>query len=101
MNTDDLFRQMEADEIADRLDAVGKASPREYAQMHGMVPQRIYYFIRSGKIDLEKCVCGRSVIDVKETDAFFRARADRESGRPPLEPEVPEEEEMARSDLDS
>jgi hypothetical protein len=98
MNTDQLIEQMERDELEDKLELQGKASPREYAQMRGMVPQRVYYFIRSKKIEMEHCICGRKVIDIKKADEFFD---NRESGSTPLEPEVPEEEEVPGGDVDT
>jgi hypothetical protein len=78
-NTDDLIRRIEADELADKLDAArdgtAKMSVREYAKVKGLEPQLVYYYIRNGKIDQEHCpCCGRKVIDVKSADEFFRQR---------------------------
>jgi len=48
-----------------------KLPPREYANLRGMKPQLVYYHIRQGHVDMEKCLCGRSVIDVEKADMFF------------------------------
>lgn len=89
MNTDDLFAEMEADELADRLHEQTKASPIEYARSHGIKPQIVYYWIRSGKLEKESCVCGRSVIDIKAADAIRNGKSRGTN----LESEVQEEEE--------
>lgn len=78
-----LRRQIEEDELDDKLElALGgiiKMTVIEYAKTRsrktGMLiaPQNVYYYIRSGKIDQEVCICGRKVIDVKSADDFFNA----------------------------
>lgn len=65
-------------EIEDQAAEIGKLTPREYAKIRFMQPQLVYYHLRRGNLKLELCVCGRKVIDVKETDAFFeRMRGDK------------------------
>ena len=58
-------------EIEDQAETVGKLTPREYAKIRHMQPQLVYYHIRNGHFDLELCVCGRKVVDVAKTDAYF------------------------------
>lgn len=78
-NMDDIVAEME------REDAEGatKLSPREYARLRGKKPQLIYYYIRTKRLQLEQCICGRNVIDVEATDKFFAgasvARDDEEA----------------------
>ncbi|HVI79001.1 MAG TPA: hypothetical protein VM715_12730 [Candidatus Acidoferrum sp.] len=71
LSTEELLAAMERDEA----DGATKLSPREYALMRGKRPQLVYYYIRTGKLSLEKCICGRNVIDVEAADAFFNAGA--------------------------
>src|ERR1700748_2905238 len=72
MSIDDVIRQMQEDEQSDRIEQQTKATPIEYGRLRGIVPQKIHYHIRKGRIELEQCVCGRKVIDIKAADAFFR-----------------------------
>jgi hypothetical protein len=47
-------------------------SPREYARLRNIVPQRVYYFVKQGKINLGPCeCCGRNVIRVADADNCF------------------------------
>lgn len=70
-NTDDLIEQMEVDELAD----AAKLSPRDFAKMMGMQPQLVYYYIRTGVIKKETCLCGRPVVDVEASKAALQAKA--------------------------
>jgi hypothetical protein len=78
MNHDELMRQMAEDDLADELEAAGqglaKMSVREYAKAKDMQPQLLYYYIRTGKIAVETCVCGRKVIDVNSANDFLEER---------------------------
>ena len=67
-NLDDLARRMELDD----LDENTKLSPRDYGKMRGISPQLVYYHIREGRLKKEKCLCGRSVIDVDVADQYFK-----------------------------
>jgi hypothetical protein len=67
-NMDELMKQMELDD----LDGVTKLSPRDYGKLRGISPQLVYYHIREGRIDKERCECGRSVIDVDKADQHFK-----------------------------
>jgi hypothetical protein len=58
-------------ELEDQVAEVGKLTPREYGRLRNIQPQLVYYHLRQGHIELELCVCGRKVIDVAITDAFF------------------------------
>lgn len=87
LTAEELFAQMEADEREDRLEHQLKASPIEYARSRAIRPQQVYYWIRSGKLRKEQCICGRTVIDIKSADAILQP------GGPALESKVEEEEE--------
>jgi hypothetical protein len=63
--------ELELEDIAEQAREVGKLTPREYAKLHDKAPQLIYYHIRQKHFELEWCICGRRVIDVKTVDAFF------------------------------
>lgn len=72
--------ELERFEIADQAREVGKLTPREYAKLHNMKPQLVYYYIRSKQLELEYCICGRRVIDVKSADALFAEKREAKSG---------------------
>jgi hypothetical protein len=74
-NTDDLIRQIEQDE----LDDASKLSVREYALARGMQPQLVHYYIGRGRLKVERCICGRKVLDVKTADEFFATKKDQRS----------------------
>lgn len=72
---EDEFERME---IEDQAQEVGKLTPREYAKIRFMQPQLVYYHLRNNHIEIELCVCGRKVIDVKKADDYFESlRNDR------------------------
>ena len=73
---DDLFKQMEEDELTDRAETLAKLTPIEYAKLHSMAPQKVYYAIRNGKLEKETCICGRKVIDVAAADELFGFKKD-------------------------
>lgn len=79
-NFDELRRQMEQDELKDQIDATlagetkgeqTKMTVIDYARAKGMAPQRVYYYIRTGRIKQEKCICGRWVLDIRSAEEFF------------------------------
>jgi hypothetical protein len=70
LSTDELIEAMERDEA----EGATKLSPREYGRLKGIKPQLVYYYIRTGKLTLEVCICGRHVIDVESANAFFQPR---------------------------
>jgi hypothetical protein len=70
---------MGLDEFADELErfeleGATKLTPREYGKLRGMAPQMVYYYIRIGVVDVERCQCGRRVIDVDLTDKAISTR---------------------------
>lgn len=77
-NHDELMAQIAADELGDQLELAAegqsKMSVVEYARAKGEQPQLLYYYIRTGKIAIERCICGRKVIDVAGADAFLAER---------------------------
>jgi hypothetical protein len=68
LSTDQFIAAMEMEDLED----ASKCSPRDYGKLRGIAPQLVYYHIRNGKIDKEKCICGRSVIDIDKADQFFK-----------------------------
>jgi hypothetical protein len=81
LGTDDLFRQMEEDELQDKIAAQTKARPIEYAKSRGIRPQKVYAAIKvfersQGTKGLPTyfCDCGHKVVDIKEADAFFAGK---------------------------
>lgn len=73
-NMDELRAMIEADELADKAEALKKMTPVEYARMRGIAPQLVYYYIRSGRLEKEQCICGRGVIDVESADQVLQAK---------------------------
>lgn len=71
-NIDDLFKQMEADELSDVIEEFDLATPINYARARGITPQSVYYHIRAGHLTKSHCACGRWVITVSEADEIFR-----------------------------
>jgi RecA-family ATPase len=74
LNTDQLIARMEADE----LEGAEKMSPRDWARMRSISPQLVYYHIRQGHIKMEKCNCGRNVIDVEAADTFWKGKESKD-----------------------
>lgn len=76
MGIDDLLRQMQEDEEADKLETQTHATPIEYARSRGIRPQRIYYYLRNRKLVSSNCQCGRRVIDMAEADELLGIKRD-------------------------
>lgn len=68
LSTDEFIRAMELEDLED----AAKCSPRDYGKLRGIAPQLVYYHIRQGHLDKEKCLCGRSVIDRDKADQYFK-----------------------------
>jgi hypothetical protein len=92
-NFDELKRQIEQDELEDQLDVAlqgnngehgSKMTVIDFARARKMQPQLVYYYIKTHKLDQEKCICGRWVIDVQKATDFFdsieAAKVERRSG---------------------
>lgn len=79
-NNDELLDQIREDELADALELQTHMSPIEYARARGMKPQRVYYFIRNRRLTLERCACGRTVINIKTADEFFAEKDGKTDG---------------------
>lgn len=69
-NIDDVIERMKMDE----LDDAPLLSPREFAKLIGVAPQLVYYYIRTKKIDVEICNCGRKTVNVEKARLFFDSR---------------------------
>lgn len=72
MTIDDLFAEMERDDLADEIEASGMATPINYAKSIGIAPQKVYYHIRAGHLTKERCACGRWVVKVADADKIFK-----------------------------
>lgn len=70
---DDLLRQMQEDELSDKVELTTHATPIEYARARGMTPQKVYYALRNhrDKLNTEQCKCGRKVLDIIAADSYF------------------------------
>lgn len=66
-NFDELMQQMAQDELHD----ASKLAPIEYGRLRGISPQLVYYHIRQSHIEVERCLCGKKVVDVKKADEYF------------------------------
>jgi len=71
----------ELEELQEQANEVGKLTPREYARLRGMVPQMVYYHIRQGTIKTERCICGRTVLDVAQADKSLQAKEEARRGK--------------------
>lgn len=73
MGIDDLWQQIQEDELADKIELTTHATPIEYARSRGMAPQKVYYALRNhkDKITTEQCKCGRRVLDITLADVYF------------------------------
>jgi len=80
VNFDELQKQIEADELADGIEAgqLLLMSVADYAKARDMKPQLIHYYIRKGKIVPVLCECGRKCVEVKEADDFLAGRSKSE-----------------------
>jgi hypothetical protein len=79
-NHDELMRRIHQDELEDQAAHQSKMTPTDYARARRMQAQLVYYYIRTGKIKDETCICGRRVIDIKDADTFFRAKDKAKKG---------------------
>lgn len=73
-NIDELIEQMQADELAD----APLITPVNYAKMRPISPQLVFYAIRTKKIPVEVCNCGRRCIDIKKADNYYRNKKGRD-----------------------
>lgn len=71
MAIDDFLKQVEDDELEDRLEEQTLATPIEYARSRSMAPQKVYYYIRHRKLETTHCQCGRRVVRIEEADILF------------------------------
>jgi predicted site-specific integrase-resolvase len=46
----------------------------EYAKLRGISPQLVHYYIRTNKLEVDLCECGRRCVRVEEADAFLREK---------------------------
>lgn len=67
-------------DIEDQAEEVGFLTPREYAKLRGMSPQLVYYYIRTKKIQDERCKCGRRVIAVRAADEAIQTQKNQRGG---------------------
>ncbi len=67
-NIDEFIERLKRDEVEDQP----LISPVDYSKIRPITAQLVYYRIRSGKIKTQVCNCGRTCINKKEADEFFR-----------------------------
>jgi hypothetical protein len=92
-NFDELRKQIEQDELEDQLEVAlegnngehgSKMTVIDFARARKMQPQLVYYYLKTHKLEQEKCICGRWVLDVKEATEFFDSldhkKVERRSG---------------------
>jgi hypothetical protein len=74
---------MDREQRLTELRKATKLTPKDYAELRsletGMIvrPQNIYYYIRTEKLKLETCDCGRKVLNVEQANEFFTERDKR------------------------
>jgi hypothetical protein len=90
---------MELDDIQEQADEIGYLTPREYAKLNGLNPQLVYYYIRTKKIEVEHCKCGRKVIHIEAADKVF---ANSRAGKDPMTIQIDKrsDEEREQDDVD-
>jgi hypothetical protein len=70
LNTDEVQALIELDELSDaRL-----LTPRDFAKLYGCAPQLVYYYIRTKKLDIIVCDCGRKCVEVEAARKFMDNR---------------------------
>jgi hypothetical protein len=89
---DDLIRQIQEDENADKVETTTHATPIEYARARGMAPQTVYYALRNhgDQLQTEDCKCGRRVLDISKADEYFKSKQKKPDD---LTLRIPEEED--------
>jgi hypothetical protein len=80
-NMDELFAQMEQDELEDQAEVSELLTPVDYARLRGRKPQLVYYYIRAKRLDIERCNCGRKCISVTKADLLFTAIDEKHAKR--------------------
>jgi hypothetical protein len=83
-NFDELMTRVAEDELRDRAETSELMSPIDYAKLRGIKPQKVYYYLRTGKLEEQYCNCGRKCVNVVETDALFED-LERKKRKIPLE----------------
>lgn len=70
MNIDDIVKDMEAfdNEGAEFM------TPVQYAKVRPVQAPQVYGWMKSGKINWQRCQCGRKIINVQEVDDFLRSK---------------------------
>ena len=69
----------ELGDIEEQARVVGKLTPREYAKLRGLSPQLVSSHIRNKTLELEYCICGRRVLDVKLADEALQEKKEARS----------------------
>jgi hypothetical protein len=76
LTTEEVLRLMEEDELHDRVAQQTLASPIDYAKSRGIAPQKVYYWIRTKRLEKETCPCGRSCVNIEAADKVLKATED-------------------------
>jgi hypothetical protein len=64
-------------ELQDQAETVGTMTPRDFAKLYGVAPQLVYYYIRTKKLPVVYCACGRKTINYNEAKALFDGRGQK------------------------
>lgn len=74
MKDEELFQRMERDELVDKAFHYGLMPVREFARLMQVVPQLVYYRVRTKKLQLQTCEsCGREgLVRVEDGIRTFR-----------------------------
>jgi len=68
LNTDELLARMRQDEAEDQE----LITPVDYAHIRPITSQLVYYAIRTHKLSVITCPCGRKCIDKAAADKYYR-----------------------------
>lgn len=68
---DDVIRQMQEDEVADRIEQSSIAKPIDYARSRGIAPQKVYAALRNHRLVKTYCPCGALCVDKDAADTLF------------------------------
>lgn len=69
LNTDELLEALQLDELAD----APLIKPVNYAKLYAdMTPQKVYYHIRRGNLNVVRCPCGSKCIKKDAADRLFK-----------------------------
>jgi hypothetical protein len=69
LNTDELIALMQHEEAEDQQ----LITPVDYSHIRPITSQLVYYAIRTGKLQIVICPCGRRCLDKDAADTYYRS----------------------------